>query len=266
MLFELQKIKIKLSLGFETSQIYWKNKKILFPITSRLSGASKLRKYVIWQDFFSRAIQIRVLSKKQKFTYNPNYQTKICFFPLHKQPEASTSPMGGSFVYQDLAINVLLEGLDVDTLIYVKPHVLKGTLHKFLERIEKHEKIVLIDQSVNSFDLMKNSIAVATVTGTVGWEAFLNDKPVLMFGKYFYKGRSNVYTVSSSDDVRAALLVGRKIRQMKERTNQREAFLMAVQESTFKGWVDNRYAEKSSMSHEENNSSLAAEFLKKLNN
>ena len=29
-----------------------KIRKILFPITSRLSGASKLRKYVIWQDFF----------------------------------------------------------------------------------------------------------------------------------------------------------------------------------------------------------------------
>ena len=175
--------------------------------------------------------------------------------------------MGGSFVYQDLAINVLLEGLDADTLIYVKPHVLKGTLHKFLERIEKHEKIVLIDQSVNSFDLMKNSIAVATVTGTVGWEAFLNDKPVLMFGKYFYKDAPNVYTVSSSDDVRAALLSWKKNpANERTRTNEREAFLMAVQESTFKGWVDNRYAEKSSMSHEENNSSLAAEFLKKLNN
>ena len=46
----------------------------------------------------------------------------------------------------------------------------------------------LISQNIDSFDLIDNSIAVATITGQSGWEALTNKKPVIYFGDVWYKG------------------------------------------------------------------------------
>ena len=243
-----------------------KAKKLFLPIANRIKALITLRKFLVWQDFFSRGIQLfRLIRRPNKFVVSPDLNQKYIYFPLHKQPEASTSPMGDVFVYQDLALNVLLEGLDKNTLVYVKPHVLKGNLYKFLERVKYDPRIIMIDPRENSFQLMKNSIAVATITGTVGWEAFLNGKNVLMFGNYFYQDAPNVYKISCCDDVSRVLQnTDKDGSQIETSKTKILAFLMALQNSTFSGWVDNRYAANSVRTHAENVSALSLEYAKKI--
>ena len=49
--------------------------------------------------------------------------------------------------------------------------------------------------SIDSFTLMTNAIAVSTVTGTVGWEAAVRKKPVVIFGLVWYERMKGVLRV-----------------------------------------------------------------------
>jgi hypothetical protein len=241
-------------------------KKLYLPVIKRIKVLKLFWKYISWHDLFSRMIQlIRLVRRTESFVTSPDLSKNYIYFPLHKQPEASTSPMGGVFAYQDLAINILLENLPYDTLVYIKPHVLKGNLAKFLARIRCDPRVILVDSKVNSFQLMKNSYAVATVTGTVGWEAFLNEKTVLMFGDYFYQDAPNVYKIDDADDVVKALKQAQPTSgQEVTSTDKIMAFLMALQNSTFVGWVDNRYAKNSRRTPQNNVQDLSREYTKKI--
>ena len=249
--------------GITIRQGYFRRVKYKFSsIIKRAQGLKRLRPYMTWHDLFTRGIQIfRTNGLKNKYVSNPDLNKKFVFFPLHKQPEASTSPMGDIFVFQDFVVDLLLEGLPEDVFIYVKPHVAKGKNYKFYNRIILHPRVVILDKNVSAFKLMQQSLAVATITGTVGWEAFMNDKPVLMFGNYFYQDAPMVHNVRSAGDIIKGLEIFDKNDMLKvEKTKIKKAFLMALQESTFRGWVDNRYAAKSTMSAIENLKMIASEI------
>ena len=244
------------------AKIISKIPKIVKGIKSRFIALNRLRPYLTWYDYFSRSMQVgRKFHKGPALEKTVNFSLKYVYFPLHKQPEASTSPMGSYFVYQDLVVDILLETLPDDMYLFIKPHVLRGNRFKFFERLRKHPKIRVLDPSVNSYDLMINSHAVVTVTGTVGWEAFLNKVPVLMFGNYFYQDAPNVYKVGSADEVRDALWLIQESTEGTFSDAKINAFLMALQDTTFSGWVDNRYASVSQTSIDDNIKSIAKQLM-----
>ncbi len=51
-----------------------------------------------------------------------NFNQKYIFFPLHYQPEKNTSPLGGVFENQLLAVKILSEAVPENWIIYVKEH------------------------------------------------------------------------------------------------------------------------------------------------
>ena len=53
--------------------------------------------------------------------------------------------------------------------------------------------------------LIDNSQAVATITGTSGWEAALRRKPALVFGHAWYRDCPGVYRVNSVDSCQEAI-------------------------------------------------------------
>ena len=81
-----------------------------------------------------------------------------------------------------------------------------------------------------------------------------------MFGIYFYQDAPGVYKVGTVDEVRQA------VEYLEEDRNSLSdekvsAFLAALQDCTFPGWVDNRYADLSDLSVEENNSNIAKAII-----
>ena len=90
-------------------------------IKTRLPVWKLYKRYYRWHDIFSRAIQLISLFEHTKIQYvkHPDTDVNYVFVPLHYQPEASTSPLGDVFVYLDLMIDILDQGLPDDCRIYV---------------------------------------------------------------------------------------------------------------------------------------------------
>ena len=129
----------------------------------------------------------------------PNYDEKFVTFFLHYQPEATTSPGGDIFVDQRLCVELLLKFLPNNWKVYVKEHPHQfiryrightSRMRDLYDDMIKNERVRLISTEENSFELIKYSQAISTITGTVGWEAMVRQKPVIAFGLGWYENYS----------------------------------------------------------------------------
>ena len=113
---------------------------------------------------------------------------KFVLFPLHFQPEATTLIYGKWYNNQLNLIECLVRAIPVGYKLYVKEHSYGyGNRHlQFYKDIKKFQNVRLITPHVKSLDLIKQTSLVVTITGTVGWESLMLQKPVLIFGNVFY--------------------------------------------------------------------------------
>ncbi len=119
-----------------------------------------------------------------------DWHCKFVYFPLHLQPELSTSTIGGDYYDQLLAIEKLAEIIPADCLIFVKENpkqtgAMRGA--QFFNRLFRIRQVRLVPSYANTQELLDHSQFVATVTGTVGWEAICKGKAVLFFGNPWYR-------------------------------------------------------------------------------
>lgn len=142
--------------------------------------------------------------------YNQNYV--VCF--LHYQPEATTSPRGDIYVDQSLWVDTLLKHLPRNYMVYVKEHPHQFLAHRegqtnrikeFYLDLAQKDRVKLIDLSIDSFALMENAKAVSTITGTVGWEAMVRHKPVLLFGLAWYENYKGVLRIKDDNSARGMI-------------------------------------------------------------
>ena len=138
----------------------------------------------------------------------PSHETPYVYLPLHLQPEATTLPLGGVHVDQLLAVESLIRTLPDGWLVVVKENP-KQRFEKrdasFYRRLAQIDRVRLVGRDVNSFDLMQGSRAVATITGSAGWEALCSGKPTLTFGNAFYRNAPGSVAVEGLDSLRNAL-------------------------------------------------------------
>ncbi len=155
----------------------------------------------------------RLLEKK------PNLKAKYVIFFLNYSPENTICPMGGDYAEQYLAIAQLAEALPNGWRLYVKEHPEQYNpswgAYPYLGRekgiyhyIDSLKSVTLIDETYDPFVLIQNAEFVATITGTVGWEAALRDKNVIIFGETWYELAPNVYKIDSVKTLKEILKVG----------------------------------------------------------
>ncbi|MFC6670334.1 hypothetical protein [Marinobacterium aestuariivivens] len=124
----------------------------------------------------------------------PDLEVPFIYFPLHFQPERSTCPDGGWFVDQRLAIANLSAALPQGWKVYVREHPASflGSSHAgrghmlrppgYYDDLAALPNVELVDMSLDPFLLTDKARAVATVTGTAGWESVVRGRPALVFG------------------------------------------------------------------------------------
>ena len=126
------------------------------------------------------------------------------YFPLHFQPEMTTDTLGGIYEDQLLAVERLSSILPKDWIIYIKENP-KQTYYKrskkFFDRIRTIKKVHIVNPDTNTYDLIKHSKFVATITGTVGWEAITGGKNVLVFASAWYRTLPGVFEYSNKFDI-----------------------------------------------------------------
>jgi len=105
---------------------------------------------------------------------------------------------------QAKALEDLASILPDDYYIYVKEHPNSfGGLRSenFYLRLSNIPNLVLLDSSVSNYDLLANAKIIATITGTVGFEAISGGKPVITFGYSWYNNLPGVYRFCATLDI-----------------------------------------------------------------
>tara|TARA_B100001115_G_C15845566_1_gene425809 strand:- start:500 stop:2047 length:1548 start_codon:yes stop_codon:yes gene_type:complete len=161
----------------------------LFPLF--IFFASRLRKFFL-----------KVELKKYTDSESAMKNEKYVYYPLHYEPERTTNPDGG--IYQDQLINIILlrKYLPSSVKIVVKEHPAqfmsartgyRGRSPLFYRQLKNISGLILLPPKVRSDKLIESSIAVATISGTVGFEAACIQKKCILFGETWFKGMPNCY-------------------------------------------------------------------------
>jgi hypothetical protein len=162
------------------------------------------RKYVENYPKIRRFLRQRAyrIKKYDKMAVLPDYNRKyIVFFP-QLTPEASTIPLAGVFAEQYTSIQLIARAAEKNGLpLYVKEHLVQPFRDaKFYELIRSIPNVILIKSTINSYNLIKHSVAVATQTGTCILESAMMGKPVLVTSRgYAWKGLPNVFEVTDEN-------------------------------------------------------------------
>lgn len=149
-------------------------------------------------------LKINKYKKQLKEAYDslcsqPDYKENYAVMFLHYQPEATSNPGGDIFVDQRLCVELLLKYLPVTWKVYVKEHPHQfiryhightSRMRDLYDDLVKNDRVRLIPTEVDTFELIKHAQAVSTITGTVGWEAMVRQKPVIAFGLGWYENYS----------------------------------------------------------------------------
>lgn len=122
------------------------------------------------------------------------------YFPLQLQPEMTTSSLGGAYRDQALAIEHLSEILPEGARILVKENPKQGSYMRgplFWHRLKRIPSVTVLPSWADTHALTANAACVASITGTVGWEAVRQGVPALVFGKAWYRKLPGVVEWSS---------------------------------------------------------------------
>lgn len=208
----------------------------------------------------------------QSLTVNPNYNDKYVIVFLHYQPEDTTSPCGDIFVNQNLCVEVLLKNLPDDCFVYVKEHPHQFLHHRqgsscrtreFYSDLIKNKRVKLIPTSVNPFELIDHALAVTTITGTVGWESIVRQKPVILFGISWFENYSGVLRIKDSE---SASQIWNFIQEYKYDEHSIHAYLSAVGVNTYKAYYYMAiHKDKLGITEEQCIDNILTAIVKKLN-
>lgn len=165
---------------------------------------------------------------------------KYIYAPLHFQPECTTCPMGGVYVYQYLYIEMISYYLPEGVLIYVKEHPMQKLLGRDLKLYKdllRMHNVRLVPRQLDTYTLLDNCIAVASVTGTAGFEGLFRNKPFLMFGSFINQYAPGVYNIRNNEDCRKALS---EVLNKKDFVSIKELkiYMAALERVTFHGYYD----------------------------
>lgn len=160
-----------------------------------------------------------IIKLYERMAKKVDYNKKYVFFALHYQPEMTTSPMGGWYVHQYLAIEMLSYYAPEGVMIYVKEHPWmldkpQNTRDRSLyKRLAVLKNVRLVSMKEDTQKLLDNCWAVSSITGSIGYEALYKKKPYIMFGYQMMQYAPNTLLVRNNVDCMNAfeLIKNRKI-------------------------------------------------------
>lgn len=233
--------------GFKKGLTEWKkNEKPYYNLNSRMNLLEHF-----WFVERLRRRNRKLLKKYRPFCSAPDKNPNYVYFAASYQPEATTAINGSIFEDHFLVLDILSTIIPEGWLVYYKEHPAifedstwaRGALKRDKEyylRVKSYPNVKLIMPDVSSFELMDHARAVATVTGTVGWEAAVRGIPVLSFGYVWYMACKSIFHVRTLDDAKVAI---NKIQKgFKPDQKDIERYAAAIEQVAVKGLIHREFA------------------------
>ena len=128
--------------------------------------------------YIIKRIKLRVWLDRVIHYYPPN--EKYVLFMMHKQPEASTSSLCPTWVDQEKIIEQLSIFAPYGVKIFVKEHMENyGQRPKnYYSNLEKLPNVYLIHPTVSNENLIRNTEAIVTISGSIGLEGIVSKKSI----------------------------------------------------------------------------------------
>lgn len=158
--------------------------------------------------FAERAMRLVRRAVNPRFYHKPVPGERYVFFPLHLADDSAITIRAPQFQRQEfLAAYIAERALPAGVKLYVKPHL--GAMESYsVEMIAKLSRIPnvrLIEPQTNSHQLIQGAESMIVINSTVGWESLFYQKPVVVLGRVFYRGRGVTVDVENLTDLRSAL-------------------------------------------------------------
>jgi hypothetical protein len=148
---------------------------------------------------FRRMARVQLASAVGVFE-RPVPGEKYILYPIHFQPEASTLVQAPMYLDQIQLLQDIAKSLPAGYRLYVKEHMSNRGRRplEFYRAIKDIYAVRLLGPDEDTWTLIKNSSAIAVITGTMGWEGLLFDKPVITFGDAWFGILPQVIKASDS--------------------------------------------------------------------
>ena len=170
---------------------------ILFRVLFLRFKSTKKRLLRISQNLLKlEELKNYITNYQNTIDHDIDYSQKFIYFALHYQPEKTSVPEGKQYYDQITALEELSNIIPDDFYIYVKENPKQDEIFRgndFFARLRKIKKVKFLPINVSSQYLIDKSQIVGTLTGTVGFEALLCEKPVIVFGYAWYNCLPFVY-------------------------------------------------------------------------
>lgn len=185
----------------------------LKPLLRYWAGRKKFKAYdyeseVAWRRAIASPLelelrQLRMLFQKHFFSRGDEHD-RFFLYPLHLEPEAATIVLAAPYADQLATIKNIAFSLPFPCKLYVKEHPTATGLRKdsFYKTLQNIPNVVLIAPEQSVPGLIKKSLGVITLTGTIGFEAVLAGKPAYVLGNVFYTYHPLCRKVLNFDDLR----------------------------------------------------------------
>ena len=154
---------------------------------------------------FLRKRNLKRAFAKERQRANLNHP--FIYYALSFEPERTTNPDGGEFHDQAIALAKLRELVPKGVQIIAKEHptqfyrIERGTRGRspiFYNLLNNIKGVTLVGNDIDSLELIRKSIFVSSISGTVGLESAIMGKTTLIFGDAWYAGCPNIFKWSDA--------------------------------------------------------------------
>ena len=146
---------------------------------------------------------LKKIEKSREEIMNLVQNRKIIFFPLHMQPELTTSLLAGTYEDQILVLEKL-NSLSKNKWIIVAKENQSQTHYQrnpfFFERLKGLKNVFFLKRSEETDEFLNKSDMIATICGTIGFEGLIKSKKCLVFGQAWYNNIHGVLKINNSTD------------------------------------------------------------------
>ena len=211
--------------------------------------------------------QKRFKRKLKKYTEKSLSRDKsrpYVYFPLHLQPEMTTSAMGRS-VHSDqhlLLARVASVALKHNIDILVKENPIQSFSHRgdsFFDILKSLSNVYLVPQEAPSVDLILSACSVITVSGTAGFEACVYGVPAFCFGTSWWQSFPGVSrSIEQFEQFLENIHMGALPDQSPTLSKVPKDFLTSISATAWPGCQDNFYLGQFSLQFSDNVAQLLA--------